>query len=263
MQHAHLRRRLTAVLLADVVGYSRLMSRDEEETHIRTAGIVEDCIVPNVNKHRGRLILTMGDGLLIEFDTAINSVRCALEIQGELADRKSAVDFERRIRLRIGINTGDVITDERDIYGNSVNIAARLEGLAEPGETYVTRGVRDQLEGYPGLSFEDRGARKVKNIQRPIRVYRVRSVTQREQPSWPRQLVSRGRRFVPIKLFHQSRAVTLFSVGLLGIAAVTLGSLPFRPEYSVTSPRSLADGPPIPERERQSRRELHGGRADR
>ena len=172
MERAHLIRRLTAVLLADVVGYSRLMSVDEEGTHLRLAKHFK-LVEPNVAEHRGRLIRSMGDGLLSQFDSAIEAVRCALAIQSGLEAREVEIDPSRRIRIRIGVNTGDVIVDERDIYGNSVNIAARLEGLAEPGAVYVTRGVRDQVAGDPGLSFEDRGERKVKNIARPIRVFRV------------------------------------------------------------------------------------------
>ncbi|MBV9201966.1 MAG: adenylate/guanylate cyclase domain-containing protein, partial [Alphaproteobacteria bacterium] len=165
MESAHLKRRLTAVLLADVVGYSRLMSVDEEDTHVRIADYVKDLIEPKIAEHEGRLIRTMGDGFLVEFDSAADAVYCGLEIQEELARRDHGIDPDRRIQLRIGINTGDVIVDERDIYGNSVNIAARLEGLAKPGEIYVTRGVHDQLQGYPSLSFADTGARKVKNIK--------------------------------------------------------------------------------------------------
>ncbi len=129
MEHAHLKRRLTAVLLADVVGYSRLMSVDEEGTHVRLADYVKGLIEPKLAEHRGRSIRSMGDGLLAEFDSAVDAVRCALSIQSELADREAGVAAERRIRLRIGINTGDVIVDERDIYGNSVNIAARTRGV--------------------------------------------------------------------------------------------------------------------------------------
>lgn len=145
MENAHLKRRLSAVLLADVVEYCPLMSVDEEGTHVRIADHVKDLIGPKIAEHEGRLIRTMGDGFLAEFDSAADAVYCGLEIQQELARRDNGIDPDRRIRLRIGINTGDVIVDERDIYGNSVNIAARLEGLAEPGEIYLTRGVHDQL----------------------------------------------------------------------------------------------------------------------
>ncbi len=174
MGEVHLRRRLTAILLADVVGYSRLMSADEEGTHVRLAERVRTLIEPAVAEHCGRPVRSMGDGMLVEFDSAVDAVRCSIAIQRGLATREPATD-DQRIQLRIGINTGDVIVDERDIYGNSINIAARLEGLAEPGQIYVTRGVRDQLRGYPDISFEDKGEYRVKNIDRPIRVFRVGS----------------------------------------------------------------------------------------
>src|SRR6516164_8400980 len=176
MGDAHLRRRLTAVLMADVVGYSRLMGVDEEGTHRRLAGYVKDLFEPKIAENHGRLIRTAGDGFLVEFDSAVDAVRCGLDIQDELAEHDAGVAIDRRIQLRIGVNAGDVIVENQDIYGNSVNIAARLEGLAEPGGVSVTRNVRDQLEGLPNLSFEDRGERRVKNIARPIRVYRVKHI---------------------------------------------------------------------------------------
>src|SRR6266436_10050773 len=174
MDHPHLKRRLKAILLADVVGYSRLMSVDEAGTHAKVNNYTKDLIEPKIAEHGGRLIRTMGDGFLAEFDSAADAAACGLEIQKGLRRDDAIADRDCRIWLRIGINTGDVIADDHDIYGHSVNIAARLEGLAEPGEVYVTRAVRDQLEGHPGLSFEDRGERRVKNIKTPIHMYRVK-----------------------------------------------------------------------------------------
>jgi adenylate cyclase len=174
-ERVRLKRRLTAVLLADVVGYSRLMNIDEENTHVRLADCIKTLIEPTVASYEGRLIRSKGDGLLIEFDSAVAAVNCAVDIQHGLAVRQDAAIDNRKLRLRIGINSGDVIVHENDIYGNSVNIAARLEALAEPGGISVTAAVRDQLLGHPGLFFEDTGDRWVKNIDRPIRVYRVTS----------------------------------------------------------------------------------------
>src|ERR1700756_3563821 len=221
MGDIHLTRRLKAVLLADVVGYSRLMGIDEERTHVQLAGYVSDLIEPKVAEFSGRLIRSMGDGFLVEFDSAADAVSCALEIQRELARREAEADADRRIRLRIGINTGDVIVDDRDIYGNSVNIAARLEGLAEPGETYVTRGVRDHLEGHPGLSFEDKGERRVKNIKNPIRVYCVKSFKEQQKrtPLW--RLINRGRRLAQNPLALRPRAALLTGFMLAIIATMT------------------------------------------
>ena len=116
----------------------------------------------------GHLIRSSGDGLLVEFDSALDAVRCGIEIQHELRTRNAGVGTEQRFQMRIGVNAGDVIVDERDIYGNSVNIAARLETLAEPGELFVTNTVRDQLLGHPDLAFEDRGRHRLKNIDPPI-----------------------------------------------------------------------------------------------
>jgi TolB-like protein/class 3 adenylate cyclase/Tfp pilus assembly protein PilF len=237
MGDIHLRRRLTAVLLADVVGYSRLMSIDEEATHLRLADYVKSLIDPAVAKHRGRLIRSMGDGMLVEFDSALDAVRCGIEIQRGLAAHEGAVDPERRIQLRIGINTGDVIVDERDIYGNSINIAARLEGLAEPGQIYVTRGVRDQLRGYPSLSFEDKGERRVKNIDRPIRVFRVEYDQEGPPRTSSRGLAATVRRLYRTGFRRNSRSALL--VGALAAIAAIL---------AVAAPPLLRDGPPPPPR---------------
>jgi adenylate cyclase len=169
-----LKRKLTAVLLADVVGYSRLMNIDEEGTHAELSSHFKDRIEPKIAEYDGHLLRTMGDGLLAEFNSSVAAVRCALDIQQIMANHNAGIDINRRIQLRIGINTGDVIVDDRDIYGNSVNIAARLEGLAEPGKIYVTQSVYDQMRGYPNLAFEDKGSHYVKNIDRPIRIFSVR-----------------------------------------------------------------------------------------
>ena len=182
-----MKRRMTAVLLADVVGYSRLMSTDEDATHMMLTECFGGMIEPKISEHGGHLIRSSGDGLLVEFDSALDAVRCGIEIQHELRTRNAGVDTEHRFQMRIGVNAGDVIVDERDIYGNSVNIAARLETLAEPGELFVTNTVRDQLLGHPDLAFEDRGRHRVKNIDAPIQVFRVTRAQDRKTPlSWRR-----------------------------------------------------------------------------
>jgi adenylate cyclase len=235
MGGAHLKRRLTAVLIADVVGYSRLMSVDEEATHVRLAGYMEDLIEPKIAENQGRLIRTSGDGFLVEFNSAVDAVRCGLAIQREIAKRNEALPADRRIQFRVGINTGDVIVDNREIYGNSVNIAARLEGLAEPGGVYVTRSVRDQLHGQPSLSFEDRGERRVKNFARPIRAYRVRQVEDRV----PGQgIIARARTLLRTQLFLHWRAASVTSIALAGTVALTVAALPLRLDYSLMSPRA-------------------------
>lgn len=237
MEDAHLKRKLTAVLLADVVGYSRLMSIDEDGTHVKIAEYIKILIEPKVAENHGRLIRTMGDGFLVGFDSAIDAVRCGLSIQRELSGYNVGIARAQRIQLRIGINTGDVIVDDRDIYGHSVNIAARLEGLAEPGEIYITAGVRDQLQGYSNLSFEDRGYRRVKNIERPIRVYRVRHIQGQQGQALSQGVVACARRFFRTQLILRRRTAVVMAVTLTGVAAVTVGALPFRPDYSLMPPR--------------------------
>jgi adenylate cyclase len=167
------RRRLMAVMLADVVDYSGMMSRREDETHARFASHARELIDPTIDKYHGRLVRSMGDGLLVEFSSAVDAVRCAIDIQRGLAARQA--NEKDRIQLRIGINTGDVLVDQRDIYGNSVNIAARLEALASPGTVCVSQSIYDQTRAQPEFFFADRGTRRVKNIPYPVHVYEVAS----------------------------------------------------------------------------------------
>jgi class 3 adenylate cyclase len=165
-------RRLAAILVADVVGYSRLMQIDEEGTLSRLEEIAASIIEPRVAAHRGHIFRTMGDGLLIEFPSVVEAVLCAAEIQEELRLR-DADPPEQRIQLRIGINIGDVIRKGNDVFGTGVNIAARLESLAEPGSIYISGEAYDQVRDRP-FAFDDLGMKAVKNIARLVRVYRVR-----------------------------------------------------------------------------------------
>jgi adenylate cyclase len=178
-------RRLTAILAADVAGYSRLMGADEEGTHERLKGHLGELINPKIAEHRGRIVKNTGDGLLAEFASVVDAVRCAVEVQRGMIDREPEVPAERRVRFRIGINLGDVIAEEHDIFGDGVNVAARLEALAEPGGICVSRVVRDQVRDRLDLAFEDLGEQQVKNIARPVRVYRVgRSAVAGKQPKF-------------------------------------------------------------------------------
>src|SRR5260221_6405641 len=165
-------RRLAAILAADVAGYSRLMGDDEEGTHERLKALRRELADPKVKEHRGRIVKTTGDGLLIEFASVVDAVRCAVEVQRALAERNADVPPDRRIELRIGINLGDIIKDGRDIYGDGVNVAARLEGLAEPGGICVSRVVRDQVRDRLAFAFEDMGEQRGQNNARPLRVHR-------------------------------------------------------------------------------------------
>jgi adenylate cyclase len=167
-------RRLAAILAADVAGYSRLMGADEEGTHERLRAHIGQLVDPRIKEHRGRAVKNTGDGMLVEFPSVVDAVRCAVEVQREMAERNADVPVERRIEFRIGINLGDVIVEDRDIFGDGVNVAARLEALAEPGGICVSRVVRDQVRDKVDFSFEDLGEQQVKNIARPVRVYRVR-----------------------------------------------------------------------------------------
>src|SRR5207302_619458 len=169
-------RRLAAILAADVAGYSRLMGADEEGTLERLKAHRRELVDPKIKEHRGRIVKTTGDGLLAEFPSVVDAVRCAVEMQRGMIEREPEVPDERRIRFRIGVNLGDVIVDEHDIFGDGVNIAARLETLAEPGGICVSRVVRDQVRDRLDYTFEDLGEQQVKNIARPLRVYRVRDV---------------------------------------------------------------------------------------
>jgi adenylate cyclase len=166
-------RRLAAILAAEVAWYSRLMGADEEGTLERLKALRRELADPKIKEHRGRVAKTTGDGLLIEFGSVVDAVRCAVEVQREMAERNVDVPLDRRIEFRMGINLGDIIRDGRDIYGDGVNIAARLEALAEPGGICVSRVVRDQVRDKLDFTFEDRGEQQVKNIARPIRVHRI------------------------------------------------------------------------------------------
>jgi adenylate cyclase len=164
-------RRLTAILAADVAGYSRLMGADEEGTHERLKAHLGELVNPKIRQHRGRIVKNTGDGLLAEFQSVVDAVRCAVEVQRGMLDREQEVPDERRIRFRIGINLGDVIAEEHDIFGDGVNVAGRLEALAEPGGIYVSGTVRDHIRDKLPYPFEDMGEQSVKNIARPVRVY--------------------------------------------------------------------------------------------
>ncbi len=192
MPKERVRRRLAAILAADVVGYSRLMRADEVGTLARIKDLRGEVLDPKVAEYNGRIVKTMGDGFLIEFPSAVDAVQHALDVQVEMARRNSGIPDGRRMELRIGVNIGDVIVEGEDIYGDSVNVAARLEGLAEPGCVYVSGTVFDHVRDKLDLGFDDLGAQKVKNIAEPIRVYRARAAgdasaktsaaVEREQP---------------------------------------------------------------------------------
>jgi TolB-like protein/class 3 adenylate cyclase/Tfp pilus assembly protein PilF len=167
-------RRLAAILAADVAGYSRLMGADEEGTHERLQAHRRELVEPKIGEHTGRVVKNTGDGLLAEFASVVDAARCAVELQRVMIDREAGMPEDRRIRFRIGINLGDIIVEDADIFGDGVNVAARLEALAEPGGICVSRMVRDQIRDKLAYAFEDLGEQSVKNIARPVRVYALR-----------------------------------------------------------------------------------------
>jgi TolB-like protein len=167
-------RRLAAILAADVAGYSRLMGADEEGTLERLKALRREVLDPKIAEHRGRIVKTTGDGLLGEFASVVDAVRCAVEIQQAMPKQNTGVAVDNRIELRIGINLGDVIVEGDDLYGDGVNIAARIEALADAGGVFVSNTVHDQVRDRLPFVFEDLGEQQVKNITRPVRVYQVR-----------------------------------------------------------------------------------------
>jgi adenylate cyclase len=168
---ARVERRLAAILAADVAGYSRLMEADEEGTLRRLRALRAEVIDPKIAAHRGRIVKTTGDGLLVEFASVVDAPRCAAEVQTAMADRNAPMPSGRRIEFRIGINVGDIVVEDGDIFGDGVNVAARLEGLAEPGGICISARVQEDAAGRLDLAFEDMGEQTLKNIARPVRVF--------------------------------------------------------------------------------------------
>jgi len=191
MAEARVERRLAAILAADVVGYSRLMGNDEEGTLAALKACRRELIEPKIAEHRGRIVKLTGDGALVEFASAVNATRCAIEIQHAMAERNAGIPEDRRIEFRIGINVGDIIIDEGDIYGDGVNIAARVESLASPGAICLSESTYKQIKGKLAVDVGDMGEQQLKNITQPVRVYDVRlddvpartTLAKRDKPS--------------------------------------------------------------------------------
>jgi adenylate cyclase len=177
-------RRLAAILAADVAGYSRLMSSDEEGTHERLKAHLRELVDPKIREHRGRTVKNTGDGFLAEFPSVLDAVRCAAEVQRGMIDRELEASAGKCIRFRVGVNLGDVIVEEHDIFGDGVNVAARLEAIAEPGGVCITSTVHDQIRDRLPYHFEDKGEQNVKNIARPVRVYEMRPEVVAGLPAW-------------------------------------------------------------------------------
>ncbi len=197
MVQGRIERRLAAVVVADVAGYSRLMELDEEGTHARLSGLQRELVGTKIREHHGRIVKNTGDGVLVEFASVVDAVRCAVEIQREMIERNADLPEDRRIVFRIGINLGDVIVTPDDIYGDGVNVAARLEGLGEPGGVCISGTAYDQVRDKVPYSFAEMGEQTVKNISRPVRVYALganaiavlptSSTSSVEAPHWSRR----------------------------------------------------------------------------
>jgi len=175
-------RRLVAIIAADIAGYSRLMSEDEAQT-VRDLKAHQTIVLPMITKLGGRVIDTAGDGILAEFSSVVNAVECAVTIQEKMAERNSKIEPQRRMQFRLGINVGDVIHDEARIYGDGINIAARLEAIAEPGGVFISRQVYDQVEGKLALSFRSLGPQKLKNIVKLVEVFAIDGIGQLDKAS--------------------------------------------------------------------------------
>jgi TolB-like protein/class 3 adenylate cyclase len=184
-------RRLAAILAADVAGYSRLMGADEGGTLRGLKTIQIELIDPKIAAHNGRLVKTTGDGFLAEFSSVVDALHCAVEIQREMAERTAVVALDRRIEFRIGINVGDVVVEDGDIFGDGVNVAARLEGLAQPGGICVSARVQEDAVGKLDLAFEDMGDQQLRNIVRPVRVHRVLIAEQTPARAMPTVSISK------------------------------------------------------------------------
>jgi TolB-like protein/class 3 adenylate cyclase len=244
MAAARVERRLAAILAADVVGYSALMERDERDTFARLKAHREELFEPTIEMPRGRVFKLMGDGLLAEFGSVVDAVECAVLLQREMAARESGVDEDRRMRVRIGVNLGDVIVEGDDRHGEGVNIAARLEQLAEPGGIYASRTVYDHVRNKLALDLEPLGEHRVKNIAQPVTVYRVRLDT---APAAREAAVPR--RWVPRRWWASAAAAVLLVVGgsaawvVLRREPVRALPLPDKPSVAVLPFDNLTDDP--------------------
>src|ERR1700691_4651816 len=221
-------RRLAAIVAGDIAGYSRLMELDEEGTHARVKRIERDLIEPSIAEHHGRLVKTTGDGFIAIFDSPVEAVRCGIVIQQNMVGRNTSQPKHHWIEYRIGVNLGDVIIEADDVYGDGVNIATRLEGIAEPGQVFISGGIYEQIKHKLVCGYESLGDRRVKNITDPVRVYRV---------------LPDPAAFQRIRKRRENILILLLSLTLLVIAGGALWYLLLQPRGRVDN-RASAPAPP-------------------
>jgi formylglycine-generating enzyme required for sulfatase activity/class 3 adenylate cyclase len=233
--HGPMPRRLAAIIVGDIASYSRLMQADEEGTHVRVKRIERDLIQPSIVEHHGSLVKTTGDGFIAIFDSPVEAVRCSIVIQQNLIGRNASLAKDTRIEYRIGVNLGDVIVEPDDVYGDGVNIATRIEGIAEPGQVYISGAIYEQIKHKVVCGYESLGDRKVKNITDPVRVYRV-------LPDANAVGTTRGQR--------ENTLIFLLSITLLVIASGVLWYLltqPARINEQAATPTVSPSASPIPQ----------------
>jgi TolB-like protein/class 3 adenylate cyclase len=235
-------RRLAAILAADVAGYSRLMGADEEGTLDRLKAHRRELIDPKIREHRGRIVKTTGDGMLVEFSSVVDAVRCSVEVQRAMVDRNAETPEDKRITFRIGVNLGDIIADGNDIYGDGINIAARLEALAEPGGICISRVVRDQIRDKLPYPFEDMGEQSVKNIARPVRAYAMSGNTVTSTPLVSAEAQPRPARY---RLSPQRAVIAASVIAVLGMAVVAWSMWPKGSSPTVSAQAPAAASPQI------------------
>ncbi len=228
-------RRLAAIVAGDISGYSRLMQIDEEGTHNRVKRIERDLIEPSIVEHHGRLVKTTGDGFIAIFDSPVEAVRCSIVIQQNLVGRNAALPKHHWIEYRIGVNLGDVIIETDDVYGDGVNIATRLEGIAQPGEVYISGGIYEQIKHKLVCGYESLGDRHVKNITDPVRVYRVLSD--------PNALMQNRKRREGVLILALSLALLLIAGGALWYMLLQAGKLPNLASVRVAPPAEVQKAP--------------------
>ena len=228
-------RRLAAIVAGDISGYSRLMQIDEEGTHNRVKRIERDLIEPSIVEHHGRLVKTTGDGFIAIFDSPVEAVRCSIVIQQNLVGRNTSLPKHHWIEYRIGVNLGDVIIETDDVYGDGVNIATRLEGIAQPGEVYISGGIYEQIKHKLVCGYESLGDRHVKNITDPVRVYRVLSD--------PAALMQSRKRREGILVSLLILALLLLAGGVLWYTFSPAGKLPNLASAPVSPPAEVQKAP--------------------